>query len=201
MDTQNQTVMGMIRDVGACRTGHFLLRNGKHTDTILECSHLTENTETAERLCDMLQARCADCDADLILGTASGGLVFGYGLARRLGLPFMYAERREDGYQLRRGFRIPEHARVLIVEDIVSTGNTVRQMLGIIRNFGAEPVAVATIVDRTRGRVRLSIPMISLAEIEANTYVHTVCPMCKAGIPVSPYGMEVRERIRREQHE
>ena len=196
VETGKQEILPIIEKTGAYARGHYLMRNGKHTDALLECSHLTENVETAEKLCDALMELCRDCHANLVLGTASGGLIFGYGVAKRLGLPFQYGERRNEGMQLRRGFRIPEGARVLLVEDIVSTGATVQQMMHIAGLFGAEVVEVVTVVDRTRGRLHLRVPMKSLIQVEANVYAPSRCPLCQKGIPMSSFAMDVRRNGR-----
>ena len=181
-----EEALALMRQAGALEEGHFLMKSGRHADLFLQCAHLIEHADITERLCRELAERGRDCGCDLVIAPALGGIIFGYEVSRALGKHFIYCERKDAVMTLRRGFRIPEKSRVLIVEDTVTTGGSVREVMEIIRASGAETVQVAALVDRTRGRVDFGVPFTALVQAEVNLYPAEHCPLCAKGVPMSP---------------
>ena len=138
-----EEALALMRQAGALEEGHFLMKSGRHADLFLQCAHLIEHADITGQLCQELAERCRDCGCDLVIAPALGGIIFGYEVSRALGKHFIYCERKDAVMTLRRGFRIPEKSRVLIVEDTVTTGGSVREVMEIIRASGAETVQVA----------------------------------------------------------
>lgn len=175
----------LMEAAGAYEEGHFLMKSGRHASAFLQCAHLTENAAITERLCAALADKCRSCGAEVVIGPALGGMIFAYEVARRLGARFIYCERRDGVMTLRRGFRIPQGAKVMVVEDVVTTGGSVREVLEIIRAFGGQAAAVAALVDRTGGQADFGVPFISLTEAALAFYPADACPLCRQGVPMS----------------
>lgn len=186
-------ILDLMHQAGAYEKGHFLMRSGRHANVFLQCAHLIEHADIADQLCQELADRCRDCGADLVIGPALGGMIFGYTVSRMLGKRFIYCERRDGVMTLRRGFRIAEGAKVLVVEDTVTTGGSVREVMEIIRAFGAETVAVASIVDRSCGRVDFGVPFTALAQIDLQFHPAGDCPLCREGVPMNPVRNPIKE--------
>ena len=182
----DKEILGLLGQAGAYEEGHFLMKSGRHASAFLQCAHLIEHADIAEKLCGELAERCRECGANLVIGPALGGMIFGYTVARMLGLRFIYCERRDGVMTLRRGFRIPAGAKVLVVEDLVATGGSVREVMEIVRAFGAEVVMVGAMVDRSRGKADFGVPFTSLAQVEVSFYPAEQCPLCREGVPMNP---------------
>lgn len=179
-----EEIRRLFDQTGAYQKGHFLLANGRHTDTYLECAHLTQQAAVAEALCRELAGRCRGAEAQLVVGPALGGMIFGYEVSRALGLRFIYAERKDGVMTFRRGFTISPGTRVLIVEDRVTTGQSVREIMEIVRALGGIVTAVAALVNRTGGRVDLGVPFHTLLAVERPAWESGQCPLCQAGQPL-----------------
>ena len=182
----NEEALQLMTQAGAYEKGHFLMKSGRHADTFLQCAHLIEHADITGQLCTALADRCRDCRADLVIGPALGGMIFGYETARLLGKRFIYCERHDGVMTLRRGFRIAPGAKVLVVEDNVTTGESVREVLEIIRAFHAEAVQIACLADRSNGRVDFGVPFTALAQVDMHFYPADECPLCQNGVPMSP---------------
>ena len=176
----------LMRRARALEKGHFLMKSGRHADLFLQCVHLAEHADITGELCRALAERCRDCGCDLVMAPALGGLIFGYEVSRALGKRFIYCERKEGVMTLRRGFRVGEGSRVLVVEDTVSTGGSVREVMEIVRAGGGSVVQVAALVDRTRGRVDFGVPFTALCQADVNLYPAGECPLCRSGVPLDP---------------
>lgn len=187
-----EEALRLMEAAGAYEAGHFLMKSGRHASAFVQCAHLIEHADVTEQLCAALADKCRAVGAELVIAPALGGLIFGYEVARKLGLRFIYCERRDGVMTLRRGFRIPQGAKVLVVEDTVTTGGSVREVLEILRAFGAEAAAVACLVDRTRGKVDFGVPFMSLAQVDVRFYPADACPLCAQGVPMSPARNEVK---------
>ena len=136
----------LMRRAGELEKGHFLMKSGRHADLFLQCAHLAEHADITGELCRALAERCRDCGCDLVMAPALGGLIFGYEVSRALGKRFIYCERKEGVMTLRRGFRVGEGSRVLVVEDTVSTGGSVREVMEIVRAGGGSVVQVLSLI-------------------------------------------------------
>jgi len=182
MDTQALT--RLFTEKGAILQGHFYRLSGRHTDWYVQCARLFEDSATAQTVAAELAERCGQYDVDVVLAAAIGGVLPGWEVARALGLPLFYCEKRDGALILRRGFEIRAGMRVLIVEDEVSTGQSVREMAEIVRALGGTAVGVGCLVDKSGGKAPLDLPLTALITLDAQHYRAEACPMCKQGLPL-----------------
>ncbi|MCA9282599.1 MAG: orotate phosphoribosyltransferase [Phycisphaerales bacterium] len=179
-------VEAMLRETHALLEGHFLLSSGLHSDRYCQCAKLLEHPEKAARCAAMMAELIGDAPVDVVLAPALGGVVWGYELARALGTRSIFAERDETRrFSLRRGFALQAGERVLIAEDVVTTGKSVMELSPLIAQAGAEIVGYASIVDRSGGKFDgggVGVPFWSLAALEFETFERSACPMCAKGM-------------------
>ena len=167
--------------------GHFRLSSGLHSDTYVQCARYLRRPELAAPAAAALanQIQTAGLQADVVVGPAMGGVVIGYELARQLGVPGIFTERDANGQMtLRRGFTIAPGERVVIAEDVVTTGKSTLEVARVLRALGAEVLAVASLIDRTGGKGGLEFPHFALLPVQAATFAPESCPLCAAGVPV-----------------
>jgi orotate phosphoribosyltransferase len=174
--------MDRFEAAGVIRRGHFMRTSGRHTDVYVQCARLFEHSQQAEEVCRALAERFRQSGAQLVMGAAIGGLLPGYEVARALGLPFIYCERKDGAMTLRRGFAIPPGAKVLIIEDEVTTGASVREMMEIVRALGGETVGVGCLVDKSFGKVPIDVPYEHLVSIQVLSHREGQCPLCAQGL-------------------
>ena len=188
MNTQD--VLEEFRAAGALRTGHFVLSSGLHSPTFLQKNLVFMDTARCERLCKALAAKivAAVGPVDVAISPAVGGIIPGYETARHLGVPSMYVEREGGEFKLRRGFSIEPGARVVMVEDIVTTGLSSRECIAAIKAAGGDVVAAACIVDRSAGRADVGVPLIALASLDVPAYAADALPPELAAIPIEDPG-------------
>ncbi|GAA3969107.1 orotate phosphoribosyltransferase [Hymenobacter antarcticus] len=167
--------------------GHFRLSSGLHSDTYVQCARYLRRPELAAPAAAALaaQIQAAGLQPDVVVGPAMGGVVIGYELARQLGVPGIFTERDADGQMsLRRGFTIEPGEKVIIAEDVVTTGKSTLEVAKVLRSMGAEVLAVASLIDRTGGKGGLDFPHFALLPVVAATFAPQSCPLCAAGVPV-----------------
>ena len=183
-------VIQEFESAGALMRGHFILSSGRRSDIYLNKSIVSMHPERTERLCRALAEKLRETltePVDYIVSPAMGAIIFGYETARWLERPFMFLERVDGGFALRRGFTIPQGARVLIVEDIVSTGLSAREAVEAARAAGGAVQAVACLIDRSTGDVDVGAELISLAALAAPSYdPEDLPPHLQAIPPVKP---------------
>lgn len=174
-----------FEEAGALLKGHFILSSGLHSDTYLNKSIVSMHPERTARLCAGLaaKARAAIGDIDYVISPAMGAIIYGYETARYVGCPFMFLERVDGDFQLRRGFSVEPGARVLVVEDIVSTGLSAREAITAVREAGGEVAALACLVDRSAGKVEVGAPIIALAELDVAAWPADQLPDHLKGVP------------------
>ncbi len=177
--------MAEFRAAGALLEGHFILSSGLHSSAYLQCARVLMDPARAARLCTALagRLRATGVVADLCVSPAMGGVIVGYELARALGLPSMFTERVEGRFTLRRGFSIPQGARVLMVEDVVTTGLSSRECIAAIAEAGGVTVAAACLVDRSGGRATLGVPLTPLVALTVPAYPADALPAALAALP------------------
>ena len=176
-----------LRQEDALLRGHFRLSSGLHSDTYVQCARYLRRPELAAPAAAALaaQIQAAGLLPDVVVGPAMGGVVMGYELARQLGVPGIFTERDADGQMtLRRGFTIAPGERVVIAEDVVTTGKSTLEVARVLRALGAEVLAVASLIDRTGGQGGLDFPHYVLLAVQAATFAPESCPLCAAGVPV-----------------
>lgn len=181
------TLTQQLRQEGALLSGHFRLSSGLHSDTYVQCARFLRRPELAGSACAALadQLRAAGLAPDVVVGPAMGGVVIGYELARQLGTPGLFTERDAEGrMSLRRGFALRPGERVIIAEDVVTTGKSTLEVARLLTEMGAEVLAVASLIDRTGGAAKLPFPSFALLPVAAAVYQPEACPLCAAGVPV-----------------
>ena len=178
-------VLAIFRESGAILEGHFILTSGLRSPTFLQKARVFQYPDRTETLCKALAERVREADLgpiDCIVSPAVGGIVPGYETARHLGVPAIWVEREDGAFRLRR-FELEPGARVLIVEDIVSTGLSIRETIAAVRALGAEVVACACLIDRSAGDADVGVPLIALAQYKVPAYPADALPPELAAIP------------------
>lgn len=179
-------VLDEFRAAGALLEGHFILSSGLHSSRYLQCARVLMDPRRADRLCAALagQVRALTAETiDLVASPAMGGVIVGYEMARQLGVPAVFFERVEGTLTLRRGFTIPPGARVLMVEDIVTTGLSSRECIAGIAGEGGVTVAAACLIDRSGGTAEIGVPLAALARLDIPTYPADRLPPELAAVP------------------
>ena len=182
--TDTNALRQKMEDIGALKQGHFLRASGRHSDHYVQPARLFERATQAQEVIAPLAECLRGLDADIVLGAALGGLLAGYEVSRALGLPFIYSERKDGAMTLRRGFTITPGARVLLIEDEVQTGTSVREMTEIVRALGGTVAGIGCLVDKSGGKARFDAPFESLLSIPVIHYTPKECPRCAEGIPL-----------------
>ncbi len=173
-------VLGHFRETGALLEGHFLLSSGLHSPIYLQCAKVLMHPERAAQLCNALAAKVnaalGEGAIDMVVSPAMGGVVVGYEMGRQLGVPAIFTERVEGEFTLRRGFELAEGARVLMAEDIVTTGKSSRECIAAIAAAGGETVAASCLIDRSDGEVDLGVPLVALTGLKVPSYPADALP-------------------------
>ncbi|MFT4077157.1 MAG: orotate phosphoribosyltransferase [Asticcacaulis sp.] len=186
----SEDVINEFRAANALREGHFVLSSGLHSPMFLQKNLVFMNADRCERLCKALAQKIIQQvgEVDLAISPAVGGIIPGYETARHLGVPSMYVEREGGEFKLRRGFHVEPGQKVVMVEDIVTTGLSSRECIAAIRAAGGEVIAAACIVDRSGGKADVGVPLIALASLEVPAYPADNLPPELAAIPVQDPG-------------
>ena len=177
-------LLDLVRRSGALLDGHFRLTSGLHSSGYLQCALVLQHPQSAESLGQALADRAADLRATAVLSPALGGIVIGQEVGRALGIRALFAERQDGQLMLRRGFTLSELDRVLVVEDVLTTGGSTRETMEVARAAGAQVVGAASIVDRSGGSIRFDVPFSALLDVALPTYEPDKCPLCAQGLPV-----------------
>jgi len=183
-------LLDLFRRSGALLEGHFRLTSGLHSSGYLQCALVLQHPPHAEMLGAAIAERTRDWRPTVVMSPALGGVVIGHEVGRALGVRAMFAERQDGALTLRRGFMLGEHDRVLVVEDVVTTGGSTRETMQVARAAGAQVIGAASIVDRSGAstgsgrRMVLGVPFTSLIEIALPTHEPDECPLCAQGLPV-----------------
>lgn len=178
------SVLDRFRKVGALLEGHFRLTSGLHSTGYLQCALVLQHPREAEACGAEIAAQIKDLNPQVVLSPALGGIVIGQEVGRALGVRAIFAERQDGKLSLRRGFSLAPGERVLVVEDVVTTGGSTRETIDVARAAGATVVGAASIIDRSAGQQNLDVPYLALATVSLPTYQPENCPLCAAGQPV-----------------
>jgi orotate phosphoribosyltransferase len=170
----------------ALLSGHFLLSSGLHSDTYFQSALVMQYPAVAGELAQELGARIRKVvpAIDVVVSPALGGIVIGQEVGRAIGTRAIFCERVEGKLTLRRGFSIAPHEKCLVVEDVITTGLSTREVVEVVTALGGDVVAVASLVDRSGGKVDFGVPRFSLLSLEVKSYKPEECPLCRQGIPV-----------------
>lgn len=188
----SEEVLKVFEANGALLDGHFLLSSGLHSTRYLQCALVLQHPDVAERLCSELAKRVARDErvgaVDLVIAPALGGVIVAHEVARSLSVRALFTERQEGAMTLRRGFAIREGERALVVEDVITTGGSTREVIAAVTSRGGVIAGAASLIDRSGGTVDLGVPRHSLAVLDVPTFKPEDCPLCRAGTPVTKPG-------------
>ena len=187
MPTRDE-LLDLFRKSGALLDGHFRLSSGLHSTGYLQCALVLQHPRHAEALGRAIASRVDDLKPTVVVSPALGGIVIGQEVGRALDVRALFAERLDGALALRRGFVVSESDRVLVVEDVLTTGASTRETMQVATAAGGRVVGVAAIVDRSCGTVRFDVPFKPLVEISVPTYEPDLCPLCAKGLPVMKPG-------------
>lgn len=181
MAPDRERLLSELRESGALRTGHFELSSGRHAREYVQCARLLELPERARRAGGALGVLLAAYRPDCVVSPALGGMIIGHETAEALGVPFRFTERKNGEMTMRRGFEIAPESRVVVVEDVVTTGGSAGEAIDVVERLGARVVAAGSIIDRSGDAEPFSVPFESLLELPLESFPAGECPLCVAG--------------------
>lgn len=178
----------IFREAGAVLRGHFLLTSGMHSGIYLEKFQVLQYPKYTEKLCQMLARHFSDFNVQVVAGPTTGGVIIAYEVARQLGVRGIFAEREDKGRAFRRGFSIAAGERVLVVDDVLTTGGSIREVIAEARRHGGEVVGVGVLVDRSGGKADFGVPLFSCYQLSIPSYTPEECPLCRSGVVLTKPG-------------
>jgi len=181
-DMTEEEVLAALEQAGAILTGHFRLTSGRHSDRYVQCARVLEDPALVTRLAQAMVERLGERRVDLVAAPAVGGIIIGFAVAQALGVKFIFSEREGGAMTFRRGFDVPEGACVLVVEDVVTTGGSVAEVVELVRAAGGVPVAVASLIDRG-GPKAFDVELMPLLRLKVESWESTECGLCAQGVP------------------
>jgi len=184
-------LLDLFRRSGALLEGHFRLTSGLHSSGYLQCALVLQHPQHAQTLGRAIGDRTRGLRSTVVLSPALGGVVIGHEVGRALGVRAIFAERQDGALTLRRGFVIAENDRVLVVEDVLTTGGSTRETMQVAKASGGQVVGAASIVNRSGGQAHFDVPFASLLDVDLPTYEPNDCPLCAQGLPVVKPGSRV----------
>lgn len=180
----DEQILGALREADAIRTGHFVLTSGRHSGTYVQCARILEDPALTTMLAKTAVERLPEGLAiDLVAAPAVGGLIIGFAVAQALGVKFIFSEREQGSMVFRRSFEVPAGARVLVVEDVVTTGGSVGEVIDLVRAAGGEVAGVVSLIDRG-GEKKFVAPFWPLLTLEVESWAPDSCGLCDDGVPV-----------------
>ncbi|MEG0594414.1 MAG: orotate phosphoribosyltransferase [Christensenella sp.] len=179
-----EEIISVFKEKEVMLEGHFLLTSGRHSDKYMQCAKLFQYPDVSEKICAQLAEQFSDIEINLVVGPAIGGIIMAYEMSRQLGVKNIFAERENGKMALRRGFGVPKGAKILVTEDVVTTGGSVKEVMTLLREMGAEVVGVGSVVDRSAGNVDFGVPFRAVLSMEVKSYEADKCPICKTDSPL-----------------
>lgn len=184
MRLSREEIKKIFIDSGALLEGHFRLTSGRHSDRYIQCARVLMDPKYTEALCFHLTEAFKEQNIDIVVGPAIGGIVISYEIARQLGVPSLFTERVEGKMVLRRNFNIEKGQKVLVVEDVVTTGGSIQEVVDIVKEKGGEVVGIALLVDRTNGKIDFGVKIEACLSMDVVSYKEKDCPLCEEGKPI-----------------
>ena len=182
-------VYNLLVETNAIMEGHFKLTSGKHSQYYVEKFNVLQLPKKTEALCQAIAEHFKDANIETVVGPVTGGIILAHETGKALGTRAIFTERVDGKMTFRRGFKLHEGERVLIVEDVVTTGGSVREVIDVVKDFGGVPVAVAMLVDRSGGKATFGdVPNFALLHMDVETFEPENCPLCKKNIPLTKRG-------------
>lgn len=181
-------ILHLLEETQAVLHGHFLLTSGLHSPMYVEKFNVLQHPEYTEKLCRELAERYASANIELVVGPTTGGILLAHETGKALGTRAIFTERENGKMTLKRGFQIPKGCRVLVVEDIVTTGGSVKEVMDVVREHGGNVVGVGLLVDRSGGKVDFGVRTEALLHLNVPTFKEDDCPLCKEGKELTKRG-------------
>ena len=176
-----EEVVKVFMDSGALMEGHFLLTSGRHSDQYMQCARVLQYPHYTEKLARQLADKFRDDNIEVVIGPALCGIVVAYEVARQLNVPAIFTERLDGEMVLRRGFLLDAGQRALVVEDVVTTGGSVKEVMNVVEKFGAKVVGVGTLVDRSNGQVDFGVKQEAVLSMDISSWESSNCALCAKG--------------------
>lgn len=177
-------LLNIFKKTDALLEGHFLLTSGKHSDRYFQCAKVLQYPEYTTVICNLIADYFRDSEIDTVISPAIGGIIVGQEVARQLGKRFIFTEREDGKMTLRRGFSIKPGEKILVCEDVVTTGGSVFEVIDVIKENDAEAIGVGFIVDRSNGKVDFGTKQFSTIKMDVKSYEPDECPICKTDLPL-----------------
>jgi len=184
----NPAALDIFRTTGALLEGHFKLTSGLHSNSYFQCARVLQHPAHLTAICSAISGHFRDCGITTVVSPAIGGIVVGTEVGRQLGVKTIFAERKDGMMTIRRGFSLEPSEKVLVVEDVITTGGSVAEVIELVRKAGATLAGVGSVVDRSNGKVRLADNQYSLLSLEVTSYPPEDCPLCRQGLPIDAPG-------------
>lgn len=182
MTLSHEEIRELLFQTQALKKGHFRLTSGLHSEQYVQCALLLREPPIAEKVCKALADKFRDENPEVVVGPAIGGIIAAYEVARSLGVPGIFAERENGKMTLRRGFGVEKDQRVLVIEDVITTGGSSQEVVELLQGLGAKVLGVGSIIDRSGGKTKLTVPFKSLIQLDIETYQPENCPLCTQGL-------------------
>lgn len=176
-----QEILKILKDSGALLEGHFILTSGLHSPQYIEKFRILEQPRYTEMLCKEIAAKYEDAGVTVVVGPMTGGIIIAYETAKQLGIKSIFTERVDGKMKFRRGFSLSSSDKVLIVEDIITTGGSVQEVIDEVKQHGSKIVGLSCIVDRSNGKAKFDVPFNPILVMDVVTYQPEECPLCKSG--------------------
>lgn len=181
-------IVQLFKDSEALLTGHFLLTSGRHSDVYYEKFMLLKNPAICTQVCKAMADQFAPVGAQTVVGPTTGGVIIAYDVARYLGVEALYAEQGEGGRIFKRGFSLEPGRKVLIVDDVLTTGRSVEEVIALVKSYQADIVGIGLFLDRSGGKVSFPYRTHALATVSADSWEAKECPLCAKGVPFTQRG-------------
>jgi len=178
----------ILKETGVIQEGHFVLTSGRHANIYMQCAKVLQYPEHASKLAAEIAEKWKDTEIDVVIGPALGGVVLSYAAAEKIGVRSVFSERKNGSMQLRRGFDIKEGEKVLIVEDVVTTGGSVKEVIELMEEKKADIIGISSIIDRSSGNADFKYQFKPLLRVDIKSYKANECELCRKGIPVTRPG-------------
>lgn len=178
---KRERILEILKESEALLQGHFLLTSGKHSNAYVQCAKVLRYPRYAEEILASVVERVKPLDIDMVVGPAMGGIIVAYEIGKQLNKEAIFTERVEGEMQLRRGFEIKKGTRVLIAEDVITTGKSTLEVKKIVESMGGIPIGLACMVDRRTCVEELGFPIFAAIQLKIDTYEADHCPLCSEG--------------------
>ncbi|EAT59585.1 orotate phosphoribosyltransferase [Chlorobium ferrooxidans] len=187
-------LLDTFKSTGALLDGHFRLTSGRHSNTYFQCAKVLQHPEHLEAVCSLIAGHFSGKGVETVISPAIGGIVVGTEVGRQLGVKTIFAERKEGVMTIRRGFTLEPDERVVVIEDVITTGGSVAEVIALVKAAGATLVGVGSVVDRSNGRVRLADDQFSVLSMEVISYTPEECPLCRQNVPIDAPGSRANKQ-------